>query len=320
MTKYREFDRNRLLLKPLQERAHDYSVADFQPLKSIEPVHPSLQRVAKKVLAAHHTQSSVILMMGAHLLRRGLQRYLIDMLERGWISCIAMNGAGIIHDYELALCGATTESVRRYIKTGEFGLWHETGYLNDIIKEGQDRNEGLGEAVGRAIVEADLPHREHSIVARAYQLDVPVTVHVGVGYDIIHEHPNCEGTALGATSYRDFLFFTAALEQLVDGVVMNFGSAVMAPEVYLKALAMVRNVAAQEDREITNFTTLVCDLMELPSDFRSEPSRSEPAYYYRPLKTMLVRTVADGGESHYVQGDHAETLPQLWTALYTGSR
>ena len=150
-------------------------------------------------------------------------------------------------------------------------------------------------------------------------MGIPVTVHVGIGYDIIHEMPNCNGAAIGATSYRDFLIFAKIIENLEGGVVLNFGTAVMGPEVYLKALAMARNIAVQEDREIRHFTCVVCDLAPLPADYSSEPCKINPMYYFRPWKTILVRTVADGGESYYIRGNHNKTIPQLWTALQTGT-
>jgi len=236
-------------------------------------------------------------------------------MERGWLSVLAMSGAGVIHDFEFALVGATTESVARYIREGQFGLWQETGRINDIVAAAAQDRLGLGEAVGRKIVEDGFPHRDISVLAAGYRLGIPITVHVGIGYDIVHEHPNCDGAAYGATSYTDFLRFAKVLESLQGGVVMNFGSAVMAPEVFLKALAMVRNLARQDGGEITKFTTLVCDLKELPKSYRQEASREDSAYYFRPWKTMLVRSVAEGGESYYLQGHHATTIPQLWTAL-----
>jgi hypothetical protein len=149
-------------------------------------------------------------------------------------------------------------------------------------------------------------------------LRVPVTVHVGIGYDIIHEHPNCDGAALGAASYTDFLIFAQTVSQLEGGVLLNFGSAVMGPEVYLKALTMARNVAHQEGRSIARFTTAVFDLIPLEGDTRQQVPKTDPRYYYRPWKTILVRTVADGGESFYVQGDHRLTVPALWKAAITG--
>jgi hypothetical protein len=224
-----------------------------------------------------------------------------------------LNGAGVIHDYELARIGATTESVARYIRSGEFGLWKETGVLNDWIGEAEEL--GFGEAIGRRIAVSDFPHRDLSVLAAAYHWSVPATVHVGIGYDIIHEHPNCDGAAIGAASYRDFLIFANTVENLEGGVMLSFGSAVMAPEVYLKALSMSRNVAHQQGREIRHFTTAVFDLMPIPGDFHAELPRTEPAYYFRPRKTILIRTVADGGESYYFSGNHRATFPALWRAL-----
>jgi hypothetical protein len=252
--------------------------------------------------------------MGAHVLRAGVSRYLIDMMRRGLISHLAMNGAGPIHDWELALIGATTESVARYIQTGEFGLWRETGLINEAIRQGARGGVGLGEAIGRAILEGPFPYKEISVLAQALLLGVPVTVHVGVGYDIIHEHPNCDGAALGQTSYQDFLIFTQSVAGLEGGVVLSLGSAVMGPEVYLKALAMARNVAHQDGRQIRKFTTGVFDLIELGNDVSKQAPKSDPRYYYRPWKTILVRTVADGGESYYIQGDHRVTVPHLYHA------
>ena len=168
----------------------------------------------------------------------------------------------------------------------------------------------------RQFSNGEFPHKSISVLAAAARLGVPVTVHVGVGYDIIHEHPNCDGAALGQASYRDFLTFAAAVERLEGGVLLNFGSAVMGPEVYLKALAMARNVAHQEGRRIAKFTTAVFDLLPLAGDLRTTAPKSDPRYYYRPWKTILARTVADGGESFYVQGDHRATIPALRRACF----
>jgi hypothetical protein len=229
---------------------------------------------------------------------------------------VATNGAGMIHDYELARMGATTESVARYVSTGEFGLWRETGFLNDWTVEAARLGCGLGEHVGRRIVEEGFAHGAVSVLATAWEAGVPVTVHVGIGYDILHEHPNFDGAAAGETSYTDFLIFAANVERLEGGVLLNFGSAVMGPEVYLKALAMARNVAHQEGREIRRFTTAVFDVAPIHGDFRGELPKTDPGYYFRPHKTILVRTVADGGESFYFRGDHRATLPALWRALH----
>lgn len=310
MSKYPLFDRSRLRVLPLSERVHDLKSSHWLALDSPDTfAHPDLGAVAAKLHQARG--SSRLLMMGAHLIRAGVSAHVIDMMERGAISHIAMNGAGLIHDYEFARIGATTESVERYIREGQFGLWSETGELNDWIRDAASAGEGLGEHAGRRIQESSYPHRDISLLAAAWRLDIPVTVHVGIGYDIIHEHPNCDGAALGQASYTDFLIFAKAVESLEGGVMLSFGSAIMAPEVYLKALAMSRNVALQEGREIRKFTTAVFDIWPIDGDFRRELPRTDPGYYFRPHKTILVRTVADGGESFYFRGGHRDTFPAL---------
>jgi hypothetical protein len=310
---YPAFDRSRLKLQPLARREHDLDLSVMLPLDAeLEPFkHPALEILGARMAEAKRQGRACILLMGAHVLRAGVARFLIDWMERGLVTHLAMNGAGPIHDWEFALIGATTESVARYIQSGEFGLWQETGRMNDVIRAGSREGLGLGEALGRAILHGSFPHKEISVLAAGARLGVPVTVHVGVGYDIIHEHPNCDGAALGQTSYQDFLIFTEAVTRLEGGVLLCFGSAVMGPEVYLKALAMARNVAHQEGRQIRRFTTGVFDLYPIEGDTRRQAPKSDPRYYYRPWKTILVRTVADGGESFYVQGDHRQTVPHL---------
>lgn len=308
------FDRSGLDIKPLSERAHDLDASVIQPLGIDARVlaNRDLQTVASRIVRARETGAPVILMMGGHVIRSGVQRYLIDLLERKYISCIAMNGAGLIHDFEFALMGATTESVARYVHEGQFGLWRETGRINDYINQAYREGLGMGQAIGRVILEGDFPFKGISVLAAGSRCGAPVTIHVGIGYDILHEHPNCSGAATGETSYRDFLRFAGVVERLEGGVVMNFGSAVMAPEVFLKALSMARNKAHQSGRSIRHFTSLVCDLYDLGDPRRTDISKDDHAYYFRPWKTMLVRTVADGGEGFYVRGRHAETIPSLW--------
>ena len=318
--KFEEFDRSRLKIAPLNARKHGLDIRCITALEPRTRVSKNLRTVAKRIAAAHIRSSAVVLMMGAHVIRSGVQRYVIDMVERGFISCVALNGAGVIHDFELALFGATTENVAYYIRDGRFGLWQETGQINDIVKEGVKKGMGLGECVGAAIAEEKFPQADLSILGSARRCGVPVTVHVGIGYDIIAEHPNYDGAAFGEASYRDFLRLVKVMESLEGGVVMNFGSAVMGPEVYLKALAMVRNAAAQQGRRIANFTTLVCDLKELPETYHIQPTDGDDGYHFRPWKTMLVRTVAEGGESFYVQGRHEQTIPELWTAITSETR
>jgi hypothetical protein len=310
------FDRSRLRIQPLANRQHDLDLSVILPLDAEPPPfdHPALVVLGRRLVEARRRGAARVLMMGAHVLRAGVSRYLIDLMERGLLTHVAMNGAGPIHDWEFALIGATTESVARYIRSGEFGLWEETGRMNDAVRAGARDGLGLGEALGRAILDGPFPHKDVSVLAAGARLGVPVTVHVGVGHDIIHEHPNCDGAALGQTSYQDFLVFTQTVTTLEGGVLLNFGSAVMGPEVYLKALSMARNVARQEGRTISRFTTAVFDLIPIEGDTRRQAPKTDPQYYYRPWKTILVRTVADGGESFYVQGDHRATLPALHRA------
>lgn len=314
---YPIFDRARLHIKPLAERQHDLDLTTLLPLEAPQPefTHAAIPTLAERIQQAKQAGAARIALMGAHVLRAGVSRYLIDMMERGDLTHLAMNGAGPIHDWELALIGATTESVARYIQTGEFGLWQETGRINDAIVQGARSGLGLGEAIGRAILDGPFPNKDISVLAAAVRLNVPITVHVGVGYDIIHEHPNCDGAALGQTSYEDFLIFTQSVTNLENGVLLSLGSAVMGPEVYLKALSMARNVAHQENKVIRNFTTGVFDLISITDDHRTQAPKSDPRYYYRPWKTILVRTVADGGESYYIQGDHRLTIPHLYHAI-----
>lgn len=315
MSRYAIFDRRQIELKHLAERGHDLVAANCQALGATFPKyqHPEFAQLINHLVEARRAGRPVVLMMGGHAIKLGLSRYLVDLIERGLVTHLATNGAGIIHDFELAAGGGTSENVAKWIACGQFGLWHETGRLNDIILQAANRREGLGEAVGRVIEDEQFPHRHLSIAAAGWRMGIPVTSHVSVGSDIIHAHANCDGAALGAASYTDFLIFAASIARLEEGVFLNVGSAVTGPEVYLKALSMARNVASQSGQRIRNFTTAVFDLVELPDNFRQgPPSKSHPQYYYRPWKTILVRTVADGGRSYYFSGDLSSTLPTLW--------
>lgn len=311
-----QFDPSQLHIKPLDERQHDIARDHLLELEQLpseldSTAMKTIALVGRRIRAARERSASVLMLMGAHVIRAGVSRQLIDLMEHGLITHVGMNGAGAIHDYEFARIGATCESVSRYIRSGEFGLWRETGELNEIVAEGGARGLGLGEAVGRAILDGGLRYSDTSVLAAGVRLNVPVTVHIGIGYDIVHEHPNFDAAAYGAASYRDFLTVCDTVSRLAGGVFMCYGSAVMGPEVYLKALSMARNVAHQKGQRIADFTTAVFDLLPLDGDFREEAPKSDPRYYYRPWKTVLVRTVADGGESHYIRGDHRQTLPYL---------
>lgn len=314
---FEKFDRSQLNILPLNERIHDIDLnkvfkdpADHTP----DFTHRDLPDLARSVWEARRKYDATVLMMyGAHVIRTGNAGYMIEMMKRGLITHFATNGAGSIHDFEFAMIGETCESVAKYISEGQFGLWKETGIINDIIREAAKENLGWGEAIGRYIWENNFPNREKSVLAMGYHLGVPCTVHIGIGNDIIHEHPNCDGAAMGICSYNDFLIYTQSITKLEHGAFLNFGSAVAGPEVYLKALAMARNVAHQRGERITDFTTAVFDLLEIPEDSEhsAAPPKSDPRYYFRPWKTILARTVADGGKSYYIRGEHQRTVPAL---------
>lgn len=314
MGRYAEFPRDQIEMCSFHARGHDLRPADCWSLdRPFEPFfHEEFPTLVHAIGEARRQARPVILMMGAHPIKLGLSRYIIDLMRQGLVTHVATNGAGVIHDFELSLGAGTSENVPRWIQAGQFGLWQETSQLNEIIVEGARKSEGLGEAVGRFIVEQKHARADLSIAAAGWELGIPVTSHVSIGSDIIHSHANCDGSALGETSYRDFLIFAETVRHLEGGVYLNVGTAVTGPEVYLKALSMARNLARQEEKSICNFSTAVFDLVDLPSNFREGPPTKEHAgYYYRPWKTILVRTVADGGLSYYFRGDHRETIPTL---------
>ena len=313
-----KLNREQLIIRPLTERQHKMTVADVYPLDAAPPPYenPNLRIVADRIVAARRAGRQVIWMMGAHVMRRGNSRFIIDLMERGILTHVATNGACAIHDFELAHIGATLEDVEDYIWDGQFGNWEETGrYLNEAILHGYRDKIGFGEAVGRLIQEGvfgiTFPHRDVSMFAAAYRLGVPFTVHKGIGFDIIDQHPAADYAAMGWTTGEDFLCFAQSVSQLEGGVFLNLGSAVMGPEVYLKSLSMARNIATQRGEEIRHFTTANFDLIDFP-DFQDEGSPTDAHYYHRPKKTILIRTVKDGGEGYHISGDFSVTVPQLY--------
>ena len=318
MTRYERFDRSQVQLEDIARRGHDLRAEDCLSLAAPECpyAHPEFGQLIERIVAARRNERPVIVMMGAHPIKLGLSRFLVDLIQRRAITHVATNGAGIIHDFELACFGGTSEDVARWIRVGQFGLWQQTSRLNELAVEAADRDEGIGEAVGRQIEQQQAPHRDLSLTAAGWRAGVPVTGHVGIGNDIVHAHPNFSGAAWGKASETDFLIFARSVQNLDGGVFLNLGTAVTGPEVYLKALSMARNVARRHGEEIRRFTTAVFDLVRLPEGWRSgPPSKEHPQYYYRPWKTILERTVADGGTSFYFGGDHRQTIPTLWHEL-----
>jgi hypothetical protein len=246
---------------------------------------------------AKSRQKAIIFALGAHVMKVGLNPVIIKLLEEGWITALALNGAGIIHDFEIALAGHTSEDVADQIKDGRFGMVEETGnLLNRAINSAKEMDMGLGEAVGAFIESSDFPHKELSILAVAHKYNIPMTVHVAVGTDIIHFHPEADGASLGEASMRDFLLFCSLCENLEGGgVFVNVGSAVMLPEVFLKAVTCVRN----RGKALADFSTAVFD-------FR---------HHYRPHENVVKRPLGKRGRGFYFIGHHEIMIPLLASSL-----
>jgi hypothetical protein len=239
----------------------------------------------------------VIFAMGAHVIKVGLNPVIIDMMRGGLIDALAFNGAGIIHDFEIAFAGQTSEDVSAQLKEGKFGMAKETGeMLNKCINLGARKNSGLGEAVGKMIASSSFRHKELSLFAAAHELGIPLTVHVAIGTDIIHFHPDVNGSALGKTSLNDFFLFCSLVEKLEGGgVFVNVGSAVVLPEVFLKAVSYVRN----KGKSLDYFHTAVFDFNN----------------HYRPKQNVVKRPVSGKGKGFYFIGHHEIMIPLLAAAL-----
>ena len=252
-----------------------------------------LRSLAAAIVDAVHRKKPVLLCMGAHVVKCGLGSVVVDLMRRGVVSCVAMNGAGAIHDFEMAMIGQTSEDVQHGLDDGSFGMADETGRLmNAAIKNGLAQGIGCGRALGEMIVKESLPNRELSILNAGVTAKVPVTVHIAIGTDIIHQHPTCDGAALGEASFMDFQRFTSVVAALGDGgVVLNVGSAVMLPEVFLKALTVARNLG----HKVENFTTATLDMIR----------------HYRPTENIVRRPVHKGGQGYYLLGHHELMLPLL---------
>jgi hypothetical protein len=254
------------------------------------------REVTERWVQAAAQGKTVILAMGAHPVKVGLSPIILDLLERGIVSAVAMNGAGIIHDAELAMVGRTSEDVAAELGAGSFGMAEETAsFLNGAISQGAEREEGLGKAVGGMLCQQKFPHNSLSILASAYERDVPVTVHVAVGTDIIHVHPSADGAAVGKTSHLDFRIFARLVSTLEEGMFINLGSAVIMPEVFLKALGLVRNLG----HPVRDFTAVNMDFMR----------------HYRPMTNVVSRPTLEGGKGYHLVGHHEIMFPLLAAAV-----
>ncbi len=307
---YEEFDLSGVHTYPLASRINKARIEDFaRPVvrgSSFKEWFDSLpqilggsdlRRVVAAVVGARTRGGGVVWGLGAHVIKTGVSPVLIELMRRGFVSAVALNGAGIIHDCEVALSGATSEDVDEALGPGRFGMAEETGVLlNGAIRRGAEQGLGLGQAVAAFLSDCNPPHADRSLAVAAYRLGIPMTVHVAMGTDIIHMHHTASGAAIGDTSLRDFRFFTSCVARLGGGVYLNCGSAVVLPEVFLKAVALARNQGVT----LEGLTTVNIDFLRM----------------YRPETNVLTRPVAGtGGAGISLVGHHEVLIPLLAAAI-----
>jgi len=306
---YEEFDVSRIRSYPLNSRKSKVNAEDFgRPLQrgasfkswldSLPAVlgAADVRRAAAAIVSARKRNAGVVWGIGAHVIKTGLSPVVIDLMERGFVSAVAMNGAGIIHDFEVALAGATSEDVDEALGPGRFGMAEETGtLLNEAIRAARVRNQGLGQGVAAFLAERQPEYGSKSLAVAAHRLGIPLTVHVAVGTDIIHMHPAASGADIGETSLRDFRYFTACVARLTGGVYLNCGSAVILPEVFLKAVALARNQGAS----LEGLTTVNIDFIRM----------------YRPQTNVVTRPVAGIGTGISLVGHHEILIPLVAAAV-----
>jgi hypothetical protein len=306
---YEEFDLSGIRTYPLASRKSKAHVRDFAtPFTAGSGVRGLLSSlpstlaaadftaVIQAMIAARRDERALIWGLGAHVLKTGLSPVLVDLMERGFVSAIATNGAGVIHDFEIALAGSTSEDVDEALGPGQFGMAAETAtLLNQAIVAGAAAGLGLGQSVGRFLVERHPQYERYSVTATAWRLGIPFTVHVAVGTDIIHMHPLASGPAIGDTSLRDFRYFTSAVARLERGVYLNCGSAVILPEVFLKAVALARN----QGHNLDGLTTVNFDFLR----------------HYRPMINVVTRPTVGIGRGYAITGHHELLIPLLAAAL-----
>jgi hypothetical protein len=302
-----------LKMTSLQNRQSKVSVADFahpaphpgsfrQFMDSLPSILAAedLRKAVHAISEAVRNEKTVILGMGAHPIKVGLNPIIIDAIERGLLSGIAMNGAGIIHDVEIALAGKTSEDVAAHLGSGEFGMVRETAEFihRAVLKAYSERSGGLGRAVGEALLMERTPYSDASLLAAAARCDLPVTVHVAIGTDIIHMHPEMDGASMGALSQFDFRLFCGLVSTLQHGVFINLGSAVVIPEVFIKAVSVVRNMGFPLD----GLTAINMDFLQ----------------HYRPLTNVVQRSTMNGGVGINLTGHHEIMFPLLMAAVLEG--
>jgi hypothetical protein len=306
---YEDFDLSGVRTYPLASRQSKSNAADFAtPYVAGSGMGAWLQSlprflgaadftaVVDAIGAAFRARRGIVWGLGAHVIKTGLGPVIVDLMERGYVSALAVNGAVVIHDFELALSGATSEEVDEALGPGRFGMADETGrLLNAAINDGVGRGLGIGGAVGAWLAREAPAHGRVSVLAAAARLDIPVTAHIAIGTDIVHMHPAASGAALGEGSLRDFRFFVSIVGRLAGGVFLNCGSAVILPEVFLKAVALVRN----RDISLDGLTTVNLDFVR----------------HYRPQTNVVTRPVAGIGRGYSLVGHHELMIPLLAAAV-----
>lgn len=287
---------------PIEKRGNKAETKDFSKIGDMENLIPNIlagenfKKMVEAVAEAAANNRTVIVMIGGHVIKCGLSPLLIDLMKRKAITHIAMNGAASIHDFEIAFQSATSEDVQKGLKDGSFGMVEETGkYMNEAINEAYKTGKGQGFALGRKIVESNYKNKSQSILAFAYENKIPATVHVAIGTDIIHQHPTCSGAATGETTYNDFKLLTESVSKLEGGAVLNFGSAVILPEVFLKTLTIARNLG----NNVKHFTAVNFDMFS----------------QYRPDVNVVKRPTAEGGKGYSFIGQHELLIPLFYQML-----
>lgn len=302
-------DLDKINAYPIKERRHKVKVKDFAKItyrgESFKRFYNNLpnilsgnniRKLVTSIIAARKKSKPVILMMGAHVIKCGLSPLIIEMIEKGVITAVALNGAGIIHDFEIAFIGETSEYVGENVKRGKFGLVEETAiYINNAIKKGVEQGKGVGESIGEMIQSSNFKYKDLSITANCIKKDIPCTVHIAIGTDVIHQHPTFNGSSTGEGSQKDFKIFVSQITKLEEGVVLNIGSAVILPEIFLKAINVVRNLGYK----VENFTA----------------ANFDQYIQYRPYQNVLTRPLRRKSKGYNFIGHHELMLPLLFNAI-----
>lgn len=293
-------DFSKIRTYPISERRNLVSHKDFLPPEKtqVEWENEDFRRLCRIIHSTRRQDGGVLFQMGAHVIKCGMALVVCDLMQRGRLTHIAMNGACAIHDFEMALIGETSESVADNIEDGSFGMAEETGrFINETVNAS---SEGFGKSLGRRMCKEDLPYRSYSILCTAFECGIPATVHVAIGTDIVHQHPTFDGAGTGAATGYDFKVYTDTVSRLSAGVVLNFGSAVLMPEVFLKALSISRNLGC-------GVTPLYAASFDIRRDIRD--------YFFRPFKNVVTRPTSLGGEGFNFSVPHEKSLPALHRIL-----